>query len=225
MKAAGFARLYNNESVICPLCNERRARRSCPALGHQICTVCCGTKRLVEISCPSDCGYLSVARDHPAAAVVRRRQRDLGVLMQIIRELSDPQSQLLLLIGNFVVRFPAAELQPLVDADVAEAAATLAATYETSSRGVLYEHRAASIPAQRLATDLKSMLDEIGRNGGSAFERDAALVLRRLEDGVKHAQQADAGNRRALIDILARVVHAEEGDRAPRQEASRLILP
>ena len=48
--------------MLCPLCGKRNARRACPALGHLICAVCCGTKRLTEIACPSDCGYLATAR-------------------------------------------------------------------------------------------------------------------------------------------------------------------
>src|SRR5215470_8411305 len=72
--------LYNNLLVLCPLCGVRRARRGCPALDKQICAVCCGTKRLVQIHCPSDCTWLASAREHPPAVVVRRHQRDLGVL-------------------------------------------------------------------------------------------------------------------------------------------------
>ena len=39
--------------------------------------MCCGTKRLAEIRCPSDCTYLVSAREHPAAVV--RRQQETGV--------------------------------------------------------------------------------------------------------------------------------------------------
>ncbi len=53
--------------MTCPLCSQRKARRACPALGHQICAVCCGTKRLTQIPCPSDCVYLASAREHPPA--------------------------------------------------------------------------------------------------------------------------------------------------------------
>src|SRR5262245_27935296 len=67
-------------AVRCPLCGERRARRACPALGKLICAVCCGTKRLVEIRCPSDCSYLASAREHPAAVVVRQQQHDFDQL-------------------------------------------------------------------------------------------------------------------------------------------------
>jgi len=72
----------------CPLCRDRRGRRACPALGESICSICCGTKRLVEVPCPSDCGYLASAREHPPAVVVRQRQKDLGLLAHFMRDLN-----------------------------------------------------------------------------------------------------------------------------------------
>jgi hypothetical protein len=119
--------------VLCPLCGTRRARRGCPALGHQICAVCCGTKRLVQIACPSDCAWLASAREHPPAVAVRQQQHDVGVLVQVMRDFNERQSQLFLLISTFLVRYEAPELQPLIDDDVAEAMAALAATFETSA--------------------------------------------------------------------------------------------
>src|ERR1700704_4766830 len=60
-------------AVVCPLCGQRKARRGCPALDKQICAVCCGTKRLVQIECPPDCAYLAVAREHRPPAAARSR--------------------------------------------------------------------------------------------------------------------------------------------------------
>jgi hypothetical protein len=54
----------------CSYCQQRKGKRSCPALGGTICASCCGQHRLQEIDCPSDCTYLgglSVVRD-PAKA-------------------------------------------------------------------------------------------------------------------------------------------------------------
>src|SRR6266487_4501371 len=149
--------------MLCPLCRQRRARRACPALGEQICAVCCGTKRLVEIHCPSDCAYLASAREHPPAVVLRQQQRDAELLAQVILELSDRQSQLFLLIAAFLLDYQPPELQPLIDDDVAEAAAALASTFETASRGVIYEHRPASLPAERLTAALKPLIVEAGK--------------------------------------------------------------
>ena len=66
--------------MTCPLCSTRKARRPCPALEPGICPVCCGTKRLVEIRCPDDCGYLSSARAHPAASCNVSSELDVALL-------------------------------------------------------------------------------------------------------------------------------------------------
>src|SRR5438067_11763451 len=109
-------------AVLCPLCRQRKARRACPALGKLICAVCCGTKRLVQIQCPADCVYLTSSREHPPAALVRRQQRDLALLVQFMRDLNERQGELFFLVTSFLMRYEAPELQPLIDDDVREAA-------------------------------------------------------------------------------------------------------
>src|SRR4249920_625461 len=42
----------------CSYCQQRKGKRSCPALGGAICSQCCGQHRLQDIVCPSDCVYL-----------------------------------------------------------------------------------------------------------------------------------------------------------------------
>jgi len=212
--------------VVCPLCGTRRARRGCPALDKQICAVCCGTKRLVQIQCPSDCTWLASAREHPPAVVVRQQQRDVALLLQCMRDFSDRHSRLFFLVSTFLVQYSPSELQPLIDDDVAEAATAIAATLETAGRGVIYEHRPASLPAERLTTALKPVLLEAGTGAGSAFERDAAFVLRRIADAVADVRAADQGNRRAFLDLLGRVMTrtAAEAESTP-PEPTRLIVP
>jgi hypothetical protein len=214
--------------VICRLCGQRRARRACPALGHEICAVCCGTKRLVEIRCPADCGYLATSREHPPAAAVRQQQEDLEVAVQLVRDLNERQSQIFFLIATFIVRYQPAELLALNDTDVAEAAAAVAGTLETAARGVIYEHQAAPGPGARLAAALRPLLAEAGRNGGSPFERDASVVLRRVEEFARHRQGSSGDNPRALIERLGRIITKtdETGQMLPADETpSRLIVP
>src|SRR5262245_17311550 len=106
--------------MTCPLCRQRKAKRSCPAVGQDICAVCCGTKRLVEIACPATCVYLESAQRHPAAVVKRQQEADLTVLMGALGRVSEPQLQLFFLIQSFITRFGAKSdgLGRLVDADV-----------------------------------------------------------------------------------------------------------
>jgi hypothetical protein len=79
--------------MLCPRCGQRKARRNCPALGQTICSICCGTKRLVEIECTADCAHLTTSRDHPAAAVRRQQEHDLATLLPTIRHLTERQHQ------------------------------------------------------------------------------------------------------------------------------------
>jgi hypothetical protein len=194
-------------------------------LGYQICAVCCGTKRLTEIHCPSDCPYLSSAPEHPPAVAVRRQQRDVESLVGVIRDFDEHQSQIFLMVATFLTRYEPPELHALLDVDFAEAANALASTFETASRGVIYEHRPASLPAQRLVAALKLTLDEYN---GSTFERDAGVVLRRMAHASADVRVADASQPRAFLDLLGRMIRKGAEPDAPGQtpaEAPRLIVP
>ena len=144
--------------MVCPLCQQRQARRACPAVGQQICAVCCGTKRQVEIACPPTCGYLAAAQAHPPASVRRQQERDVGFLMAMREGLSNRESELFWVVLTFLAGYRADPLVRLVDEDLAEGAGSLAATYETANRGLIYEHRPQSLASQRLVTDLKAFL-------------------------------------------------------------------
>ena len=65
----------------CSHCGQRKGKRSCPALGGTICSLCCGQHRLGEIKCPADCvhlGGLAIVRD-PSRATVFTRSDYLSV--------------------------------------------------------------------------------------------------------------------------------------------------
>jgi len=215
--------------VICPLCGVRRARRGCPALGKQICAVCCGTKRLVEIQCPSDCPWLASAREHPPAVAVRQQQRDFGVMPEGMRDFSRRQSQLFILVTTFLARYESPELQRPIDDDVVDAFGALASTYETASRGVIYEHRPASLAAAQLMNALKPVLAEAGKGAGTPFERDVVTVLRRVAESATKVRSIETGNARAFLELLGRVIQAKDDHPGPEADLSpdepRLIVP
>jgi hypothetical protein len=159
---------------------------------------------------------------------MRRERHDVGLLVQRLRDLSQRQSQLFFLISTFLLRYEPPEFQPLLDGDIAEAAAALASTFETAARGVIYEHRPASLPAERLAAALKAVLAEAEKHGGSAAERDAAVVLRRVEEAARESAAEEPGGR-AFQDLLGRVL-SDRADSTAETAAgarteSRLIVP
>ncbi len=221
-------------ATVCPLCGRRRAKRACPALGRDICSVCCGTKRLVEIHCPPDCTYLASARTHPAAAVQRKQERDLRFLMPILEGLSQTQSRLFVLFQSVIRRHRATAIPAINDEDAAQAAAALAATFETADRGIIYDHQAASLPAQRLATDLKAALEEVRTHAPPTLAREAAAALRRVERAAREAATELEAGETTYLELIDRLMRdsekAPEGGDDERVEASgpapsRLILP
>ena len=216
--------------MLCPLCNSRKAKRACPALGKDICAVCCGTKRLVEIACPDDCGYLAAARTHPPAIVQRQQEVDRALILPLLQGLSERQARLFLMLSTATARHQSEMFQKLVDEDVAQAAGALAGTLETAGRGIVYEHQPASIPAARLMTDLKAMVDEVAKNAGATLDRDAAIALRRLEHAAKMMVTVSPGKNQ-LQQLLLRVLvpaagadGSEQGS-APDAQGPSLILP
>jgi hypothetical protein len=184
-----------------------------------ICTVCCATKRQVEIRCPADCVYLSSSRAHPPAVVQRRQERDVSFILPLVSELTDTQYRLVLLFQSATVKHAEGALPKLRDEDVAEAAAAAASTLETARKGIIYEHQAVSVPAQRLTMELGKVVDELSAQAGSQqarLERDAAVALRRLEQGARTAAKALPGDEPpAYLNLLTRMLKEPGGSPGP----------
>ena len=196
----------------CPVCRERRPKRSCPALTQTICTVCCATKRLVEINCPPDCVYLSSAKSHPPAVVQRRQERDVGFLLPLVSDLTETQYRLVVLFQSVTIKHADRAVPALIDVDVAEGAAAAASTLETAGKGIIYEHQAVSVPAQRLTAEYSRVVSElIAQNTSqqSRVERDSAIALRKIEAGARAAEKALTGDEAPVyLNLLARVFAA-----------------
>ena len=160
----------------------------------------------MEIACPADCTWLAGAREHPAAAVIRRQRRDREIVEPAVRDFTERQSQLFILIGIFLTGYRPGEFQALLDEDVAQGTEALASTYETASRGVIYEHRPGSPVAARLSAELKALLAEAGGRAGPGFDHDALVVLRGVREAVDAARASDPENQRAFLELVSRIM-------------------
>jgi len=200
--------------MTCGVCGQRKARRACPALQRAICPGCCGSKRLVEIDCPADCVYLATAQQHPAAAVLRRHQADLRQLLAATGGLTESQFQLFFLIHTALSRF-VPDGGRLLDADVAEATASLAANYQTTANGVIAESLPAGSVAHRLSGELRVALEDLATRAGRPLDPDITLVLRAVERGARSAVSGPT----AYLELVARVLR--EGQPAPPNDTTR----
>jgi hypothetical protein len=215
--------------MTCPSCGQRKGRRACPALSQTICTVCCATKRLVEIDCPDDCPHLTSAREHPAAQVKRQQERDVAVLFPSIRHLTERQHQLFFLFHTAIARHTPEGFSRIVDDDVAQAAGAVASTLETAARGVIYEHTPSSMPASRLATELTTLLGQIRAQGGTVSDAEAAIALRAIEQGARDVKKAADATETTYVTLIARLLQVRRtqgtGPKEPARSPSPLILP
>lgn len=133
------------ESVLCKICQKRRARRFCPAVNGDICTLCCGTEREVSLSCPLQCQYLQEAHKREKPVEIAEGQisnPDIRVAEEFVR---DHEELLLFSIYSLVeasLRTPGAN-----DSDVMAVLEALIQTHRTLESGLFYETRPESTVA------------------------------------------------------------------------------
>lgn len=128
------------QSVLCKICGKRRARRACPAVGGDICTICCGSEREVSLSCPLDCEWLQEAHRHEKPVTVAGNQfanPDVDVTEEFLRTHEE-----LLLFCIYSLVEAAMRTPNSVDADALAALEALIQTHRTLESGLVYETRA-----------------------------------------------------------------------------------
>jgi hypothetical protein len=131
--------------------------------------------------------------------------------------LTELQADLFLALLSFVAGLQADPLVELQDEDVAEGTGALAATYETANRGLIYEHQPRSLVAQRFVTDAKAFLASLVAEADAAttrrIERDAAVVLRHLETGVRGARKVVDEGPATALGMIGRFIAAARSGR------------
>ena len=207
----------------CPLCSERAGKRYCPAKGSQICAVCCGTKREIEIDCPSSCGYLKAAHSYEA----EKRVPDAELATKIHEYDNDflhRFSPILDVISRLVVE-ERLNSPWLVDSDVIEVYKSLRATMKTLASGIYYETAPDGPVRLSLFRRLRAGLDELMQPARNT-DRNALKVSEALDvlDFLTFAAQANSSVRpksRRYLDWLTSMT----GMSPSAERSSGLIIP
>ena len=209
--------------AICPLCSHRQGKRYCPAVAEQICAVCCGTKREIEIDCPSSCSYLKASRTYELEKPIPYPQVADKVHNYDERFIQRYQQILDAVTGSVLEeRLTSAWL---VDNDVIEVFKSLNATMKTLSSGLYYESLPETPVRLSLFRRLKSVLDEFMKPDPGAA-RNALKVTEAIEvlDFLTLVAQANSSVRpksRRYLDWLA----DRFGVLPPAVQSSGIILP
>lgn len=167
----------------------------------------------------------------------RQQERDARFLLPLVKGLTQRQYELFFLVQGIFRRLDQAGELPVNDKIISDTAQALAATYDTASKGIIYEHRPPSLPAERLSKELKPLLEGLDGKGPVANVNDLTEVLRLVERAARDAGSALEGGKRAYLELIGRLMHttsnttAEQPDGTgtpPAQQQSpsaRVIIP
>ncbi|MBV8552657.1 MAG: hypothetical protein JOY54_15275 [Acidobacteriaceae bacterium] len=148
-----------SEPIICKICGKRRARRSCPAVNGDICTICCGTEREVSLSCPLECEYLQEAHRREKPAPVPENELlsnpDIVVTEEFIRSHEE-----FLLFSIYSLVQAALRTPGAIDADALAALEALIQTHRTLESGLVYETRPENTVAAAVQRAFAASLDD-----------------------------------------------------------------
>ena len=212
----------------CTLCEQKRAKRFCPAKNALICAACCGEKRVLQISCPETCDYLKAGREREAEeyakllgrmdpGIQQKNRRVLNRYPNVIARLEYSLSR-----EHFYAR-------NLTDTDVAQAVDILIDTYRTEDQGILYERSSENLRVDALRRELRTVIESIRHprkeeGPGVVDTHDDRLPIEAIIDCLEFIQSLIGAFRlsrhssSAYIDFLARFFPQEE-------TRSSLILP
>jgi hypothetical protein len=142
----------------CIVCDQRKAKRPCPAKNSSICTLCCGEKRVLELDCPESCEYLKAGREHESAEFGKRLQsQDTARQEKNRRVLSEYRDVVAYL--EYTLARQRLSSRDLTDGDVSRAVEILLDAYRTEDKGVLYERKSDDLCVESVRQDLRGIIE------------------------------------------------------------------
>ncbi len=212
----------------CVLCEQKKAKRHCPAKSALICAQCCGVKRVLEIDCPESCEYLKAGREREAEDYTKHiRNMDPAARDRYKRVLTDYQDVIARL--EYALSRERILSRDLTDKDVALAIEVLLETYRTEDKGILYEKTSDDLRVESLRMELRKIVESFRNPEGNEAKgivdpQGARLPLGGAIDCLEFvrslamAYSADHRSASGYVDFLARVI--------PRTETrGSIILP
>jgi hypothetical protein len=218
--------VHRDHRLACPICEKRKAKRSCPARAESICTVCCGTEREVTIDCSSDCAYLLESRKHE----LDRREIDWASVPfsgnRIPSSFVARHEPLILALG-YAICLNARDNPAVTDSDAIAGLQSLAESYQTLSSGIYYEKPPDYAIQRGLYDALKAAIEnfrqtESQKTGIATVRdseiRDALIFLAQL--GATRTNGRPKG--RAYLDLLRSQFKSDE---LPKSSPGLLVVP
>lgn len=216
-----------NSSHQCPLCEVRRAKRFCPAKLSQICPLCCGTKREVEIDCPADCIYLQSGRQYESGKKPKKRLDES--FTERLWNQSFQSRNFETLVGLWsATKNIYSQVPELVDTDVREVLSRLIQTYQTQEGGIYYDHLPETLTQKTLYSSLKSFFEDKQKQGdltASSLKTENLLDCLQLTLEMALLKVQSRPKSRAFLDQLSEIVAKASSTSSQKKDQSGIILP
>ena len=210
----------------CILCNKRKPKRYCPAKRAEICPVCCGEKRGVEINCPLDCRYFVEGQKHHHKKVMHQRIRKEGARTYVRRaELYARNPEIFARIEMTFAR-AFRENGELKNQDLVAALELVSKTLETEKKGLIYQHQSDNSGANRVSDYVLEVISEFKDNpdvAGRVTLDFAASVVDEFLSEAKFYSENDSNEKSYFIHILR--YYPEEQEPAKSPEGGLIITP
>lgn len=146
--------------ALCQICGKRPGKRRCPAVGGNICAICCARDRMIELACPDTCGYLISAREHAKTKegdIVAKQFAEMGIKFNPNRA----HMTLGIAIDEAIINVQRESYKDIDDSEILAAIENAMKNMETAGTGLIYEHKDASRRVQELSQKMREHLDEV----------------------------------------------------------------
>jgi hypothetical protein len=223
--------------VSCPICQQRKEKRFCPAVHGKICAQCCGEQREVTLDCPSDCPYLLQARQQQRPRETTELDRasmfpDVEIAEQFLYEREQLIMGLSFALAKSARAARSLDGHTLTDRDLISALTSLAQSYQTLvESSLIYEQPTANLAHQQIAREVAVMVREFreaeSKHLGYSRLRDSE-VLKALVFLLRMGMARTSGRpkSRAFVDFLYAQFPADPSAVAtPDAAGSRIVIP
>ena len=190
---------------LCRICHTKRAKRPCPGVSGDICSLCCGEQREVNISCPLDCQFLQEARRH------EKGMEDLSDKLPhpeiTVTESFIDDYEELIVFCLFTLADAALRTPGVVDADLLEALEALISNQRALNAGVIYQTK----PTNQLSASIQSQFERSladfqkqrsGTEGLQPYQGWEILNSLAMAERTAVLEQNGRPRCRAFIDLL-----------------------
>ena len=211
----------------CLLCDKRKAKRYCPAKRAEICPVCCGEKRGVEINCPLDCRYFVEGQKQHHMKVMHQRVRKEGAGTYVRRaELYRLNPEIF---ARLEMTFARAfrENNDIKNEDLVRALELVSKTLETEKKGLIYQHQGDNSFANVISDNVLAVISEFKDSpdvGANRVTLDyARAVVEEFLGEARFYMENDSNPKSYLIHMLR--YYPEEPEQKKSPEGGLIITP